>query len=51
MERQREELKKEKDEYQNEKAKRIKCERTIMEAVRKSEKVVYLFFENIVLVN
>ncbi|GMJ02820.1 TRANSLOCATED PROMOTER REGION, nuclear pore anchor [Hibiscus trionum] len=38
VERQREELKKEKDEHQNEKAKRIKCERTIMEAVRKSEK-------------
>ncbi|KAE8731457.1 Detected protein of confused Function [Hibiscus syriacus] len=38
VERQREELKKEKDEHQNEKTKRIKCERTIMEAVRKSEK-------------
>ncbi|KAK8313396.1 hypothetical protein V6Z12_D01G106600 [Gossypium hirsutum] len=38
VERQREELKKEKDEHQNEKAKRIKCERTIMEAVRKTEK-------------
>ncbi|XWS27642.1 hypothetical protein CRYUN_Cryun26dG0135800 [Craigia yunnanensis] len=38
VERQREELKKEKDEQQNEKAKRIKCERTIMEAVRKTEK-------------
>ncbi|XVF77755.1 hypothetical protein PTKIN_Ptkin14bG0072200 [Pterospermum kingtungense] len=38
VERQREELKKEKDEHQNEKAKRMKCERTIMEAVRKAEK-------------
>ncbi|XP_021299554.1 nuclear-pore anchor isoform X2 [Herrania umbratica] len=38
VERTREELKKEKDEHQNEKAKRIKCERTIMEAVRKTEK-------------
>ncbi|KAE8661247.1 hypothetical protein F3Y22_tig00116925pilonHSYRG00009 [Hibiscus syriacus] len=38
VERQREELKKEKDEHQNEKTKRIKCERTIMEAVRKTEK-------------
>ncbi|XP_022717640.1 nuclear-pore anchor [Durio zibethinus] len=38
VERQREELKKERDEHQNEKAKRIKCERTIMEAVRKTEK-------------
>ncbi|KAL4271644.1 hypothetical protein GQ457_13G000510 [Hibiscus cannabinus] len=38
VERQREELKKEKDEHQSEKAKRIKCERTIMEAVRKTEK-------------
>ncbi|XVE99034.1 hypothetical protein REPUB_Repub03eG0161700 [Reevesia pubescens] len=38
VERQREELKKEKDEHQNEKVKRIKCERTIMEAVRKTEK-------------
>ncbi|OMO78493.1 Tetratricopeptide, MLP1/MLP2-like protein [Corchorus capsularis] len=38
VERQREELKKEKDEHQNEKAKRIKCERIIMEAVRRTEK-------------
>ncbi|OMO77802.1 Tetratricopeptide, MLP1/MLP2-like protein [Corchorus olitorius] len=38
VERQREELKKEKDEHQNEKVKRIRCERTIMEAVRKTEK-------------
>ncbi|XWS16718.1 hypothetical protein CRYUN_Cryun33cG0001800 [Craigia yunnanensis] len=38
VERQREELKKERDEHQIEKAKRIKCERTIMEAVRKTEK-------------
>ncbi|XVE53404.1 hypothetical protein DITRI_Ditri03aG0000200 [Diplodiscus trichospermus] len=38
VERQREELKREKDEHQSEKAKRMKCERTIMEAVRKTEK-------------
>lgn len=44
LEREREELRKEKDEHRTEKAKRQKTERTIMDTIRNVNQVIQIFF-------